>query len=288
MKNLLPFAVLLALIALLACVYTVREDQTALMLRLGQVVKSDIQPGLHFKLPFVNTVVKFDRRVLTLVSQPARFLTSEKKEVVVDASVKWRIKDVTAFYQATRGDEIVANQRLGQFLQDRLRDEFNKRTLQDVVANERGNLMQDVTQSTGKLAAPLGVEVLDVRIKAIELPDAVISTVFERMRSERTRVANDLRSRGNESGEQIRAEADRQIQVLLAEAEREGQKMRGEGDARAAQIYAQAYGRDAEFYAFLRSLQAYRESFNRQGDVLVLDPNSEFFRFFGEQPTRPR
>ncbi|MFO1495125.1 MAG: protease modulator HflC [Lysobacterales bacterium] len=282
MKNLiLPFVVLLGILVG-SSVFTVREDQYAVLFRLGEIQRTDYGPGLHFKLPLVNNVMKFDRRILSLDSKSERFLTSEKKDVLVDAAVKWRIDDVKTYYTATRGDELRAQQTLGQIVKDRMRDEFNKRTLQQVVADQRDEMMANLTEAASKSAAKLGIKVVDVRIKRIDLPDQVTGAVFDRMRSERAQVANALRSNGSQEGEQLRAEADRKVQVLLAEAERDAQRIRGEGDATAAQIYAEAYGRDAEFYAFYRSLEAYRNSFKQQGNVLVLDPDSEFFEYFNK------
>jgi membrane protease subunit HflC len=283
MKNLiLPFVVLLAILVG-SSVFTVREDQYAVLFRLGEIQRSDFEPGLHFKLPLVNNIVKFDRRILNLSSRQERFLTSEKKDVLVEAVVKWRIADVRDFYTATRGDELRAQQTLGQIVKDRMRDEFNKRTLRQVVADQRDEMMANLRTAASSAAESLGIEVVDVRIKRIDLPEQVTEAVFARMRSERAQVANKLRSSGAQQGEQRRAEADRKVQVLLAEAEREAQQLRGEGDARAAEIYAQAYSKDAEFYAFHRSLEAYRQSFKQQGNVLVLDPESEFFEYFQRQ-----
>ncbi len=282
MKNLILPIVVALLVLIGASVFTVREDQYAVMFRLGEIVRTDFKPGLHFKVPIYNNIIKFDRRILSLDTQPERFLTSEKKDVLVDSVVKWRIKDVTNYYSATRGDELRAQQTLGQIVKDRLRDEFNKRTLQQVVADQRDEMMENLRGASNESAAALGIEVVDVRIKRIDLPDAVLDSVFQRMRSERTQVANALRSKGAEAGERLQADADRQVQVILAEADRDAQRIRGEGDAKAAEIYAAAYGRDPEFYAFHRSLEAYRQSFNKQGNVLVLDPNSEFFEYFNK------
>lgn len=281
-RQLLIPIILVGLLLLSGSLFTVREDQMAVLFRLGEIQRSDYGPGLHFKAPLVNNVIKFDARILSLDTQPERFLTSEKKDVLVDSVVKWRIRDVRAYYTSTRGDELRAQQALGQIIKDRMRDEFNKRTLQQVVADQRDEMMANLTKSVTDAAAKLGVEVVDVRIKRIDLPEQVLESVFSRMRSERTQVANKLRSEGGEAGERLRAEVDRRVQVMLAEAERDAQRLRGEGDARAAQIYAEAYGSDPEFYAFHRSLEAYRSSFKQQGNVMVLDPNSEFFEYFGK------
>ncbi len=282
MKNLILPMIVGLLVLLGASMFTVREDQYAVLFRLGEIVRTDFEPGLHLKVPLVNNVIKFDRRILSLDTQPERFITSEKKDVLVDSVVKWRIKDVAAYYSATRGDEMRAQQTLGQIVKDRLRDEFNKRTLQQVVADQRDEMMDNLRKISTESVASLGIEIVDVRIKRIDLPDAVLDSVFSRMRSERTQVANALRSKGAEAGERLQADADRQVQVILAEADRDAQRIRGEGDAKAAEIYAAAYGRDPEFYAFHRSLEAYRQSFNKQGNVLVLDPKSEFFEYFNK------
>lgn len=286
MKNLiLPILVLVAIVVG-SSLFTVREDQYAVLFRLGEIQRSDFEPGLHFKLPLVNNIIKFDRRILSLDSTPERFLTSEKKDVLVDSVVKWRIADVRDYYTATRGDELRAQQTLGQIVKDRMRDEFNKRTLQQVVADQRDEMMDLLKTAANASARQLGIVVVDVRIKRIDLPDAVTDAVFQRMRSERAQVANALRSKGGEVGEQLRSEADRQIQVILADAERDAQRIRGEGDAEAARIYADAYNRDAEFYAFHRSLEAYRQSFRTSGNVLVLDPKSPFFEYFHSERKR--
>ncbi len=282
MKNLILPVIIALLVLLASSVFVVREDQYAVLFRLGEIQRTDFEPGLHFKAPLVNNVIKFDKRILSLDSKPERFLTSEKKDVLVDSVVKWRISNVRDYYTATRGDELRAQQTLGQIVKDRMRDEFNKRTLQQVVADGRDEMMALLKVASNVSAAKLGIEVVDVRIKRIDLPEQVTDAVFQRMRSERTRVAQALRSKGEQESEKLRAEADRQVQVILAEAERDAQRIRGEGDASAAGIYATAYGKDAEFYAFHRSLEAYRQSFKAQGNVLVLDPDSEFFEYFNK------
>ena len=282
MKNLILPVVIAILVLLGSSMFTVREDQYAVLFRLGEIQRTDFAPGLHLKMPLVNNVIKFDRRILSLDTQPERFLTSEKKDVLVDFVVKWRIDNVKDFYTATRGDELRAQQSLGQIVKDRMRDEFNKRTLQQVVADQRDEMMANLKTASNVSAGALGITVVDVRIKRIDLPEQVTGAVFDRMRSERAQVANALRSNGSQEGEQLRAEADRKVSVLLAEAERDAQRIRGEGDALAAEIYAKAYNADPEFFAFHRSLEAYRSSFKAQGNVLVLDPNSEFFEYFNK------
>lgn len=260
--------------------YIVAQTEKAVLLQFGRIVDADVQPGLHMKIPYVNKVRKFDARLLTLDSPTQRFLTLEKKAVMVDAYAKWRVADAERFYTATSGLKQVADERLLRRLESGLRDQFGKRTLHEVVSGERDALMADITQMLDRLARKeLGIEVLDVRVKAIDLPKEVNRSVFERMSTEREREAREHRAKGKELAEGIRADADRQRRVLLAEAYRESEELRGEGDALAAAIYAQAYQQDQEFYAFHRSLQAYRGSFADKKDMLVLDPKSDFFRY---------
>lgn len=283
MKNLVLILVAIGALLLLSAAFTVAEPEYAVKFRLGKIVRTDFEPGLHFKVPIINNVRKFDRRLLTLDADPERFLTSEKKDVVVDSFVKWRIADVARYYTATGGDEQMAANRLSQILRDGLRGEFAKRTLLEVVSGQREDIMRALTVSASNIAANLGVDIVDVRIKRINLPDEVSGSVYNRMRTERLRVANELRSQGREAAERIRADADRQVQVLLANAQRDAEEVRGEGDAVAADLYAQAYNRNQEFYAFYRSLQAYRDTFRSEEDVLVMDPESEFFDYFKTQ-----
>ncbi len=260
--------------------YIVSQTEKAVLLQFGRIVEADVQPGLHFKIPYVNQVRKFDARLLTLDSPTQRFLTLEKKAVMVDAYAKWRVADAERFYTATSGMKQIADERLSRRLEAGLRDQFGKRTLHEVVSGERDALMADITSALNRMASKeLGIEVVDVRVKAIDLPKEVNRSVFERMSTEREREAREHRAKGSELAEGIRADADRQRRVLLAEAYREAEETRGDGDAKAAAIYAKAYGQDQEFYAFHRSLQAYRESFANKSDVMVLDPNSEFFRY---------
>jgi len=260
--------------------YIVSQTERAVLLQFGRVVEADLQPGLHVKIPLVNKVRKFDARLLTLDSSTSRFLTLEKKAVMVDAYAKWRVADAERFYTATSGLKQIADERLSRRLESGLRDQFGKRTLHEVVSGERDALMADITASLDRMARKeLGIEVLDVRVKAIDLPREVNRSVFERMSTEREREAREHRAKGRELAEGIRADADRQQRVLLAEAYREAEETRGDGDAKAAAIYSQAYGQDQEFYGFYRSLRAYRESFANKSDVLVLDPSSDFFRY---------
>jgi membrane protease subunit HflC len=262
--------------------FIVHEGQVAILLQFGRISQTEFKPGLHFKLPIVQQALRFDRRILTLDSTPERYLTSEKKDVSVDFFVKWRIAEPAKFYTAVGGDEARAQQRLGPIVREGLRTAINSRTLQEVVSSARSELTDALVTAANRAAQNLGIQIVDVRIKRIDLPEesSVLRSVYERMRSERKQVADSLRAQGNEAAARIRAEADRQVQVLKAEAYRDAQKLRGEGDANAADIYAAAYGKDPEFYAFYRSLEAYRQSLGKSGNgVLVLDPTSEFLHY---------
>ena len=274
-----------AVVLLLASsTFIVNERERAVLFQFGAVQRTDFAPGVHFKLPFLQNVRKFDRRVLTLDTDPERYLTSEKKDVLVDFFVKWRIADVARFYTATSGDEAIAQTRLLPFVRQALGREINERTLQQVVASARMDLIEPILNRIKQPAADLGIEVLDVRVSRIDLPEdgQVTESVYRRMRAERTKVASELRSQGVEAAERIRAEAERARQVLLANANRDAATVRGEGEAEAAQIYAAAYTKDPEFYALYRSLEAYRDAFRDKDGTLVLDPESEFFRYFGD------
>ncbi len=282
-RNTIVAAVVVVAILIAFSVFTVTEVQKAVRFRLGEIVQYDYEPGLHFKVPFINNVRKFDARVQTLDTEPERFLTAEKKNVIVDSFVKWRIGDVARLYTAVAGDVTQANLRLDQIIKDSLRSEFSKRTLQEVVSGDRAQIMDILSTTLRVQAQELGIDVLDVRIKRIDLPAEVSSSVFRRMRAERERVARDFRSRGAEAAERIRADADRQATVILAEAYRDAEATRGEGDARAAEIYAEAFSREADFYSFYRSLNAYRSSFSNKDDIIVLQPDSPFFRYFNSK-----
>lgn len=276
-------AIVIAAVILLAvnCVYIVNEGQTAILLQFGRIAESGLKPGLHYKLPLVQQAVRFDARLQTLDAAAERYLTSEKKDVNVDFVVKWKISDSSKFYTAVAGEQERAQLRLAPIVKDGMRTAINSRTLQEVVSSARSDLTDSLVQTANIAATNLGIEIIDVRIKRVDLPEAssVLRSVYERMRSERKQVADALRAEGNEAAERIRADADRQVQVIKAEAYREAQTGRGEGDAQAAKIYASSYGKDAEFYAFYRSLEAYRESFRAPNGVLVLDPNSEFLKY---------
>jgi membrane protease subunit HflC len=272
-----------AVVALLAmALFTVDETQTAIRFQLGEIVQANYKPGLHWKWPLINNVRKFDRRLRTLDTEPERFLTAEKKNVIVDSFAMWRIEDVRLFYTTVGGDPTQADVRLDQIVKDSLRSEFSKRTIQEVVSGDRDQIMETLSRLLREQATQLGIAAVDVRIKRINLPDDVSNSVFSRMKAERLRVAKDFRSRGGGAAERIRADADRQSTVLLAEAYRDAERQRGEGDAQATDIYAQAYGKNPDFYSFHRSLSAYRQSFGAKDDVLVLQPDFQFFRYFNK------
>ena len=279
-RIILVIAVLVAIL-LSSSLYTVKETQVALKLRLGEIVSIESEPGLKFKTPFVNNVVWFDKRIQTLDSAAESFLTVEKKNVVVDSFVKWRIVDTQKFYISTGGVMAQANLRLAQNNQDALRSEFSKRTILEVISDQREAIMASVK---GKLKAiaedKYGIEVVDVRIKRIELSQEVRNSVYSRMETERKGLANKYRANGAEEAEKLQAFADKERTIILANAYRDSEKIRGEGDAISASNYAEAYSQDVDFYSFYRSLESYKKSFNEQGDILVLNPDSEFFRHF--------
>lgn len=262
--------------------YIVKETERAIKLRFGELVDADVEPGIDFKAPFVDIIKRFDARVLTLDTQPSRFLTSGKKYVIVDSYAKWRIKDVRAYYQASSGDRSRATQLLENLVNKGLRDEIAARSLHEVVSGERDQLMTQLTATLNlETQKELGIEVLDVRVKAIDLPDELSQSVYNRMSAERSREAREHRSQGKELAEGIEADAERQKTVIEAEAYREAEQIRGEGDAESARIYAAAYSRNPEFYSFTRSLKAYTETF-QGNDVLLLDPKSDFFRYLND------
>jgi membrane protease subunit HflC len=278
---------LVSLVLLSLSVYTVDQREFALVFRLGEIVAVKKEPGLYFKIPMMENVRYFEKRIVTLDwIEPDRFITSEKKNVLVDSFVKWRITDPAKYYVSVRGDERQAEARLSQTVNDGLRAEFGKRTIHDVVSGERDQIMEILRQKADREARQMGIEVLDVRIKRVDLPEEVSGSVYQRMEAERKRVANELRSQGAGAAEKIRADADKQREVIIAEAYREAQKIKGEGDAKAAEIYASAYGRNPEFYAFYRSLEAYRNSFKNKSDVLVLQPDSDFLKYMRDADGR--
>ncbi len=275
------FALLLVLVVGSQSVYIITEIERAVLLRLGRVVNPDVNTGLHFKIPFVDVVRRFDRRVLTLDARAERFLTVEKKSAQVDSFAKWRIIDVSRYYTATNGEQDRAERLLAQRINEGLRNQFASRSLQEVVSGERDQLMIDLRNQLNSFTqASMGVEVVDVRVKKIDLPAEVSEPVFNRMRAEREREAREHRAVGREQADITRAEADRTVVVTEANAYREAERIRGEGDAQAAAIYAGAFGANPEFFAFVRSLNAYRSSFAGREDMIVMDPKSEFYRYF--------
>jgi membrane protease subunit HflC len=274
-------AVILALFtAIGAMVFTVDQRQYAIVFQLGEIKEVIKEPGLSFKWPMIQNVRFFDSRILTLDSvEPERFLTAEKKPVLVDSFVKWRIADVKQYYISVGGDEMLARTRLSQTVNSGLREEFGKRTVHDVVSGVRDKIMDDVQKKADTDARQIGVEIVDVRLKRVDLPPEVSESVYRRMETERKRVANELRSQGAAEAEKIRADADKQREVIVAEAYRDAQKIKGEGDAKAASIYGKAFGENPEFYAFYRSLEAYRQSLGSKNDLLVVDPSADFFKY---------
>ena len=279
-RNGLIAAAGLAFLVLVSTVtFTVSETEKAILLEFKKIVGTDHEPGLHFKLPY-RQVKRFDKRILSLESKPERFLTSEKKNVIVDWFVEWRIDDVTKFYTSVAGDKAQANIRLDQITKDAMRNEFSKRTIRELVSQDRGQIQDALTKMVNPAVAALGVQVVDIRVMRVDLPEEVSSSVYRRMEAERARVAREFRSRGAEAAEKIRAEADRQRDVLIAQANRDAEIRRGEGDAAASDIYARAYGKNQEFFEFNRSLMAYRHSFKDDRSLMVVSPDSEFFKYF--------
>lgn len=277
----------LAAVAWLASnsLYVVDETERAVKLRFGEIIEENIQPGLHFKVPITQTVRTFDTRLLTLDTEPSRYLTLEQKAVIVDSYVKWQVVNPTQYYEATAGDELMASRLIQPRVDESLRNEFGRLDLQQIIAERRDDLMTGPTEELDQLLRDeLGVAIRDIRVKRIDLPEDVSSAVYERMRSEREREAREWRAQGQEEAERIRANADRRRQVLLAQANERAETLRGEGDAEAAAIFAEAYGKDEEFFSFWRSLNAYRDSFAGDDNMLVLDPSSEFFQYL-KSPT---
>jgi membrane protease subunit HflC len=269
----------LAGLVVYGCLFTVNERELAIKFRFSEIIDDDYEPGIHFKVPFINSVRKYPKRLLTINNPKEPFLTEEKKNLYVDFFVKWRITELSTYYRASNGEQVVAAQRLLEIVKDGIRAEFAKRTVPEVVSAERREIMDDMLSKARANARELGIEVVDVRVKRIEFSDEVSESVFRRMREERSRFASELRAEGAENAETIRAEADRERTVLLAEAYRDAEILRGVGDAAAAETYAKAYNRDQDFYAFYRSIQAYRNSLGNEGDLLVVGPDSDFLRF---------
>ena len=277
---LIPLLAVLGVAIFLLATFRVDEREKALVLQFGEIVRADLQPGIHFKIPFIQDEAKFDARVQTMDAEPELYLTGEKKNLVVDSFVKWRVRDVHQYYTRLQGRKSNAESRLSQRVNDSLRQEFGQRTVQEVISGDRGKIMNVVRDAMDADAESLGIEIIDVRLKRVDLDPAISERVYERMNAERERVAKELRAQGEEEAEKIRAEADRERQIMLAEAEREGQKLRGEGDAVATEIYASAFGRDREFYNLYRSLNAYKQTFDSPDNLLVLDPSADFFKYF--------
>jgi membrane protease subunit HflC len=275
------FIAVLALVTLSSSVFFVDERQKALLLRLGQIERSDFEPGIHFKIPFVNEVRRFEAREMALGAEPARYLTGEKKNVIVDSFIMWRIADVATYFTSMGGDEERASIRLSQIIKDNLRAEFGRRTIQEVVSGDRRVIEKDILTETNRVAERFGIGISNVRIKRIDLPTEVSVSVFSRMEAERERVAKELRSRGAEKAEEIRSDADRQRAVILAEARRQAEQLRGEGDARATEVYAGAFGQNQEFYSLYRRLTAYQNIF-KGDDMLVIEPKGDFFNRFSD------
>jgi len=296
MKAIMPaLALLVAIVLVLSqSLYTVDQKQFAIKFQLGEFIEAKTEAGLYTKIPLVQNIKFYDRRLLTLdAPEPDRITTSEKKPLKVDFIAYWRIIDVRKYYQSVTGDEEAAKRRLAQTIRANLAQEINKRTIHEVISTERDKIMTEARQKADADARTIGVEVVDVRLRRVELPDEVLAQVYQRMESERKRVANELRSLGAAESEKIRADADRQREVILADAYKQAQKIKGEGDAKAAAIYAAAYGQNPDFFAFYRSLEAYKATFRNRTDMMVLDPNAEFFRYFrqsggGQTPPRPQ
>lgn len=280
----------IALLLLLgsSMVFTVGERERAIKLFLGEITESEYEPGLHFKIPFVERVYKFDSRILTLDVQPERVLTNEKKNLIVDSFIKWRIEDTGVFYTRLGGVESRANSRLTQFVREGVKDAFGQRTIREVVSSSRSSLREEILASVDRQAESLGIEIVDVRVKKVELPGDVRESVFRRMEQDRAKIAREIRSQGEEEAKKIRATADRIREELLAEAYSQAEQTRGMGDAESARTYAEAYTQDPDFYSLYRSLSAYRSAFSGSGDVLLLKPDSEFFKYFNGANLAPK
>jgi membrane protease subunit HflC len=277
--NLILLLLALAFFTLSSTVFFVDQRERVIKFKLGQIAKSDYEPGIHFKFPFINNIRRFDGRVLTLDTAPARYLSGEKKNVLVDSFVLWRISDVARYFTSMRGDEQQAESRLSQIIKDGLRGEFGKRSIQELVSGDRNEMVSRIIDDANKLSSEFGIEVVNVRIKRIDLPSEVSTSVYTRMEAERERVAKELRSQGAEEAEKIRSDADRQRAIILAEAKRESEELRGNGDAEATDIYANAYGQNEDFYSLYRRLAAYKNVFSGD-DMLVIEPKGEFFESF--------
>jgi len=283
------FFVLAAIVGaiIFSSAYYVDEREKAIVFKFGEIVRSDVEPGLHWKIPFVNNVQYFDARVQTMDADPELYLTREKKNLVVDSFVKWRVSDVHQYYTRLKGLKSNARSRLSQRVNDSLRQEFGKRTVQEVISGDRKRIMEVVRDVMNEEASTLGLEIIDVRLKRVDLDPAISERVYQRMAAERQRVAKELRAEGEEEAEKLRADADRQREILLANADRDAQVIRGEGDAIATSAYARSFGQDTEFYNLYRSLNAYRDSFNSKQDLMIVDPSSDFFKYFKKPELAP-
>lgn len=268
-------------------IYVISEVERGVKTRFGEIIEVDISPGLHVKMPFVDVVRRFDARILTVDAEPASFFTIEKKRLIVDSYAKWKIANVETYYKATNGVERTAANRLAKRVNDGLRNQFGSRTLREVVSGERDLLMKNITEDlNSSVREELGIEIVDIRVKRIDLPSEVSNQVFRRMTAERDKEAQELRSTGKEKAERIRASADRERTIELANAYRDSEELRGEGDAEAASVYADAYQQDPEFYAFIRSLNAYKSAFSNKGDILLVEPDSDFFKYLNNQDAK--
>ena len=270
------------LIILGLATFTVNERELAIKLQVGEVVRSDYEPGIHLKIPFIQSVRKFPKRILTISDRPDRIFTAERLALQVDFFVKWRIIDSVQFYISTGGSQRLANDRLSEIIKNAIVTEFGKRSVQEAISVERAELIKDMLATASSAAQGLGVELIDVRVKQVEFPDDVSNSVYQQMREERARIAAERRAEGMEISEQKKSTADKERTIILADANKDSQILRGEGDATAADIYATAYNQDPEFYAFYRSIDAYRNSLGRAGDIMVIDPNNEFFRYLNK------
>lgn len=287
MSNLMKaflIAIAASLVVLGNTLYVISDFERGITTRFGQIIESDIESGIHYKMPFIDEVLRFDARILTVDAQPASFFTIEKKRLIVDSYAKWRISDVETYYRALKGNERTAENRLAKRINDGLRNQFGTRTLREVVSGERDLLMKNITEDLNStVLGSLGIEIVDVRVKRIDLPQEVSSQVFRRMTAERDKEAQELRSTGKEKAERIRASADRERTIEIANAYKDAEELRGEGDAKAAGIYAEAYQQDAEFYSFMRSLNAYKAAFSNKGDIMLIEPDSQFFKYLKQK-----
>lgn len=287
MSNLMKaflIAIAASLVVLGNTLYVISDFERGITTRFGEIIEADIKSGIHYKLPFIDEVLRFDARILTVDAQPASFFTIEKKRLIVDSYAKWRISDVETYYRALKGNERTAENRLAKRINDGLRNQFGTRTLREVVSGERDLLMKNITEDLNStVLGSLGIEIVDVRVKRIDLPQEVSSQVFRRMTAERDKEAQELRSTGKEKAERIRASADRERTIEIANAYKDAEELRGEGDAKAAGIYAEAYQQDAEFYSFMRSLNAYKAAFSNKGDIMLIEPDSQFFKYLKQK-----